>query len=147
MKSAGLGRIKPKIFVLIGVALLFIAIIFSLCETKNVNFPSEDLRWMSRVQWVCIDLMRVSFFIAVVLKSLKVIKNKFILIGIIMFSFYVIYFFYAINHPELDFPLSSKVIQAIYATYLGVTVTLLVTGGVIELIKYIKNKRRIVKKD
>ena len=133
-------KLKPKLFLFIGIALLLIAAVFFLCHIYHPSFPSAKLLWMSYVQWICIDLMRVSFFTAIVLKSVKVVKNKFILAGIILFSFGVMFFFFAINHPELDFPWSNVITHAIYRTYIGLTIAAFAIGIITKIVKIMKNR-------
>ena len=66
-------------------------------------------------------------------------KSKtFAIIGFIMLAIAVIFFFFAINHPEFGFPWSLKVTHTIYKVYLtvlGVSFLMAIVLKIIEVTK------------
>ena len=138
--------LNTKIFAITGLIMLVISIVSIMSPTI------WDVVWYNKITlyifYTFFVTMLIINYIAIILKLIK-IKNISMLIGVSMFMVSVVYVLYAITHPEADLPFSwsYETTWVIYRTYVAVMIVALVTGVMIELIKFIKNKRRIIKKD
>ena len=62
----------------------------------------------------------------------------FAIIGSVMLAVAAVFFFYAINHPEKNFPWSLTVTHTIYGVYLSVMGIAFLIAIVLKIIKTIK---------
>ena len=68
-------------------------------------------------------------------------KSKtFAIIGFVMLAIAVIFFLFAINHPELGFPWPLKVTHTIYTVYLTIMGVSFLMAIVLRIIEMIKNR-------
>ena len=63
--------------------------------------------------------------------------KPFAIIGTVMLVIAIVFFFYAINHPEGNFPWSYETTWIIYKTYLSVMALNFLTAIIIKIIKAI----------
>lgn len=132
--------LNTKMFAIIGLIMLLITFASLLCSLNNCGFINYNTVTY-RIFSVFFILMIVINYIAIILKLIKM-KNVCMTIGAFMLMFSVVFFLFAISHPQADLPLSYDTTWVIYRTYIAIMIASLVIGSVIELIKYIKHKRR-----
>ena len=157
---------KPKTFVIIGSVMWVAFYIFVFFEAFNPNLAvlAGEGMWIIVYSYHTVTaLVFLTAFILKVMKTLKlrsgtdclssdfeynqaISKKKlsiispqiFAIIGLLMFAFAVDFFYYAINHPEKNFPWSNEVTHIIYITYLAVMGLSFLSAIVLKIVHVLK---------